>query len=618
MMRRNFHILSFVAAACASSFSQPPSVSLHLPDWGLKSVSSIILGQCAMVHLSDGDQLQVQALFDKTVFQSSAPDSSAGMLPVSAMNSQSINSLGGSSSTFAGNGAAASAIHIVSKDRVEAVAVTYYKGGKGYCGLWMHLFNSMAPRDLRRYVDATGYTHLLVAIRGVKGNERVQLKVADRIWNEKEDAVAVGPLERYVPAGKITTSWQIARVPLQYLPKGLDRKNLATLVFEALSPSNGTFEIGPIAFSRDPAARLLPAKQRSPSPRQHGRALWVWDTDNILHDNGTDTLLTFIRTRKISTVYLGLPYDASRSRAAGGIVLDKMRLEPIVRSLRSVGATVEALVGDKAFILPGQRNFVTNTVEHVVEYNASVTPEARFTGIHFDVEPYLLPGFTSPNQRWFTDNFLAMLKAFVPIARKGHLSVGADIPPWYDSANELANRFIPSSGDRPFYEQIIDLLDTVTLMDYRTDAQGDNGIAMLAVRELAYAERTGKKVFVGLETTPLPAETILTFREPLTKGIPQRVPVLLVMEKGEGSEWTYFQEQKELERWLQKKVGRSGMYYWPVLRSTRVASSRTTFASFGMTHLEETMRRVEATFIKYDSFAGFAIHSYRSYMKMGR
>ena len=617
MVRRSVHIIILIPFLLYSSPSQPLSTTVHLSDWGIDSIAAIITGQCAVVHDVHGDRLQVQSLFDRGAFLPYSADTGSVLL-VTDPHSEGVNFLGGSSSFFAGNGAAASLGHTVSNNRVAAVAVSYTKGSGGYCGLWMHLFNSAAPRELRRYLDATSYRSLLFAIRGTSGTERVRLKIADQVWNDREDAMTIGECGQYVPAGKITTTWQTARVPLVYLPERLDRTRLASLVFEAVSPDSGAFEVGPVAFSRDPGVELLHRTGPGPSPRNLERSLWVWDTEAILAHHAEDSLLLFVRTNHFNNVYLGLPYDSLQSAAAGGVVLDKSALGPLVRTLSDAGATVQALTGDKDFVLPARRDFVRNTMQHIVEYNAAAAPEERFSGIHLDVEPYLLPGFTSPNQAWFISHFLDMVKDCAAIAHRGGMTLGADVPPWYDSANELTHQYMRSGPDgRPFYQQLIDLLDETTLMDYRTSVDGDNGIVMLAVRELEYAERTGKRIIVGVETHPLPDQTILTFKRSLVEGIPQKVPVVIVRECGEEqTEFTFIQKRNDLDGWLQRTTDRRGLYYWPVIRSTDVPSSAITFATLGTNRLNEVLRTAELTFQKYRSFAGFAIHSYRDYSKL--
>ena len=54
---------------------------------------------------------------------------------------------------------------------------------------------------------------------------------------------------------------------------------------------------------------------------------------------------------------------------------------------------------------------------------------------------------------------------------------------------------------RPVSEHAIDTYDYVALMDYRDRAEGRDSILSHAAEEIAYANRVGKKVVIGLEVS---------------------------------------------------------------------------------------------------------------------
>lgn len=67
--------------------------------------------------------------------------------------------------------------------------------------------------------------------------------------------------------------------------------------------------------------------------------------------------------------------------------------------------------------------------------------------------------------------------------------------------------------------------DGIAVMDYRTVAEGANGIARHARDEIAMARRLGRKVLIGLETVPLTAEdqwhvTLVDSPVPVEAGAP--------------------------------------------------------------------------------------------------
>jgi hypothetical protein len=77
------------------------------------------------------------------------------------------------------------------------------------------------------------------------------------------------------------------------------------------------------------------------------------------------------------------------------------------------------------------------------------------------------------------------------------LPMGPAIPFWLDGlVVEYKGR------SRPVSQHVQDQYDYVALMDYRDRALGGDGIVSHAMDELAYAEKTGKQVLIGVETLP--------------------------------------------------------------------------------------------------------------------
>lgn len=65
------------------------------------------------------------------------------------------------------------------------------------------------------YLDATGYTSITFWVRGEQGGEAFMIGLADRHWDKIGDSVKSEVIGRYLPAGRITTTWQKAVIPLE-------------------------------------------------------------------------------------------------------------------------------------------------------------------------------------------------------------------------------------------------------------------------------------------------------------------------------------------------------------------------------------------------------------------
>jgi hypothetical protein len=98
--------------------------------------------------------------------------------------------------------------------------------------------------------------------------------------------------------------------------------------------------------------------------------------------------------------------------------------------------------------------------------------------------------------------------------------VGPAIPFWLDGI-EVEWKGVR----RPASEHVIDLFDYVALMDYRNKAEGSDSILSHAASAIAYADRVGKKVVIGLEVSPDEPEKV-TFDKAGPKAFEQAVSIV--------------------------------------------------------------------------------------------
>jgi hypothetical protein len=121
-------------------------------------------------------------------------------------------------------------------------------------------------------------------------------------------------------------------------------------------------------------------------------------------------------------------------------------------------------------------------------YNAGVEPAARLAGLQFDVEPYLLPEYGAGKIDWDA-RYLAMARTLRHAA--GSLRLELVVPFWWDSRGALLDGLAP-------------LVDTLTVMDYRTDPAQ---VTAFAIPFLDWAARHRKQVRIALEAGEIAPET---------------------------------------------------------------------------------------------------------------
>ncbi|MEK6565832.1 MAG: hypothetical protein AABZ41_03895 [Bacteroidota bacterium] len=613
-------------------FSQLLSTRISRQHWGLGSFSDIRFGRLSIVHEPTGDQLAVSTLRDifpasaRASTKSASPGDGAPLFIVSHFDGGVRNELGGVFNSFAREPSSAAASIWDRMGARPALRLEFDKREAGFCGMWVHLFNSTAPLESRVYLDASPFDFISFWIRGTSEGEKIRFKLADASWELKEDAVEVGELSRFLPFGSITTDWQRAVIPLANLPDEIRKNELAAISFEVVSSGKGAVEVKTLAFCRDMASLppLPPLRQTTEQLRAFDKALWVWNTDDIFKDRAKQSkLFNLLEKQNFNHIFLALPYRLSSSRDSG-IVIDEKRFRPLLSRLNKMGINVHALIGDKDFIFPEQRAFVTATLENIISFNSRSKPVERFYGIHLDVEPYLLPGFNGTRQDWILANFVGVLEHVSVIAKRANLFTGADIPFWLDVPDEFTGDYLRvniNGTPRRIIDHIIDIMDLVVLMSYRTVADGADGIIMHSSGEIEYAEENGKQVLVGLETHSLPDEDAMTFRGEPTKGLPQNESsTTLVLSPSDDSAmvWLVQPGQFDLFRSFVKtqNIASSSVLSWQVSKSVPVRGDKLSFAKHGIDALDRVMMQSQAGLKDVKSFRGFAIHHFQSFLPM--
>ncbi len=303
----------------ASAQDAPPPVVTRTEsraEWGLTRVEAVRFGRVALVDAPDGLRLDVRRLRETPMSvptpttEGRAPDVSGNSLVVSDFGESNRTPLGGYFGTFQRSPSSAVARVDHMADGRRALELTCRRQDAGFCGVWIQLYDFDAAPDARRYLDARAFSTLSFWIRGRVGGERLLLKVADARWEQREDALPVGDVATFLPAGRVDTMWQQAVVPLDRLPTRLRREALAMVVFEATALGTSTVEIGPVALSirPDDLPPLLPPRTTGDTLAVPHKATWLWNTAELLADSAwRSAVLPFLEREGFDRVFLQLP-----------------------------------------------------------------------------------------------------------------------------------------------------------------------------------------------------------------------------------------------------------------------------------------------------------------------
>lgn len=221
---------------------------------------------------------------------------------------------------------------------------------------------------------------------------------------------------------------------------------------------------------------------------------WIWDARTIITDR--EDILDFSERQGVNHLYVYV----DRSEAA------PKDYALFIKEASKRRMKVEALAGDPTWGWKRNREHLQEFIEWVASYNTNVQQEERFSGIHLDIEPYLLPEWgTDP---YLVEEWLSNMEFAAAFAGKyGELNVSVDVPFWIHEID------VPGYEDFHAGAWMLKRFDTVVLMDYRDTAAGDDGIVANALEMVKAASAMNQSIIVAVETAPSGEDPKTTFFE---------------------------------------------------------------------------------------------------------
>lgn len=229
----------------------------------------------------------------------------------------------------------------------------------------------------------------------------------------------------------------------------------------------------------DPIAVLDVALDRD--PRRH---LWIWGNTVATSPAGRDALFAFAIRKGIGTLYLDCAGLLRDNRAA---------LSQFLNLAKARGLAVELLFGAPQWALPANHAAPVELARLTLALLATQRAEggAYPTSIQMDVEPYSLPAWDT-GRAGVAGGLVDMYAKLDSVVKGSPVGVTACIPRWFDGI-----ALQRGGATRPLSEWLADGTARLTLMDYVDHAKG---IIDGAAAEIAYGEKIGKEVVIGVET----------------------------------------------------------------------------------------------------------------------
>jgi len=437
------------------------------------------------------------------------------IVPVWNMDAGLLNDRGGGYNHFAAAPSFAS-IHLVGAVRRggagRSMEVRFRKAAEGYCGAWIHLFDESATPGDDSFLDASKHPYLSFWIRGARGGEDAVVQMADQRWLAKDDSKPLKKISEYL-GGPVSTNWQEVVVPLH--ESGVMLSRLAGVTLNFTEPGEGSVYIDDISFKSVPDAVMSETGEEdaahgaaSAPATKLARAMWVWEAGPVLTDEAVrKELFDFCAEHGVNELFFQVLYlVAEEEDGAKSCELGKVdELRGFLREANGRGIAVHAMDGYPEYALRRLHDEVLAVVDSIVRYNAGAPPEERFAGIHFDNEPYQILGFDGPARQAILAQYLELNdRIMAHLKEKGSdLVYGVDIPFWLDEKDMkgVPQGIVTYKGvTKDAAKHIIDIVDNVGIMDYRSFAGGVDGIIYHAMGEIDYADKAGKKTYIGVET----------------------------------------------------------------------------------------------------------------------
>ena len=433
------------------------------------------------------------------------------------------NELGGYHNTYQREPSSAKFMQVEDVYRGESgksLRIDIDRQDAGFCGLWMHFFNF---RDKpHAYFDTSPYRYLSFWVKGAKGGEPFDVKLADAKWIAKEDSLRINSIDQYLPDG-VTTQWQEVLIPLQQIPR-LDRRQLGGLTLDFTTPGQYTVYIDDVSFKTDPDIPTPLTRKMQDAGAGHKpypKAMWIWASDVLLEDAAARRrLFAFCKQQDVNMIWAQLLYafdpevdfnsppDLEEGVPVTRCVIkhpDKVR--QLLSEAHEAGIEVHALDGYPEYAQKAFHHAPLAVVDAVIAFNKESQPAQRFDGIHFDNEPYLLVGWQDQAKRESVLHDFLVLNAECQrrVRELSDMEFGVDIPFWWQSQDTETGQYF---GQVRFNERddaasyfCIDLLDNVGIMNYRDRAGGADGMIAHGRDILEYSDKNGgAAIYMGVET----------------------------------------------------------------------------------------------------------------------
>ena len=210
--------------------------------------------------------------------------------------------------------------------------------------------------------------------------------------------------------------------------------SLLFLPFSGLLGCKSDVDQPPVAETLNKQTGLISAEVIAPDLIAPGMkiGMWVWQREYVVDLWERTLMLDFCRSHGIGSIFVQVHFD--KTEQDNYVFADPQAWHDLLVMANALGIRVEALdgAGDMAFAV--NRADTVSRLEAVLDFHLAQPENARFAGIHYDIEPYTTPRWKSGEQREVAVELLGTLSELRKIVSEADpsLTFANDIPFWYD------------------------------------------------------------------------------------------------------------------------------------------------------------------------------------------
>jgi hypothetical protein len=297
--------------------------------------------------------------------------------------------------------------------------------------------------------------------------------------------------------------------------------------------------------------------------------MWIWRAESWRQQG--DRLFALLSKYNANRVFISVEMDESQ-----GEVLHIKELHEFIAEANHRAIAVWAVEGDPHATLPKGREQFVRRAKILQQYNLNSTKDSRLAGVQYDIEPYLVKGWSLDQEKWFS----AYVETLQQINRQLNAPIEIAIPFWWQ---------FKSVNNEALLDAVAPYIDSVNVMDYRTDVEL---IRKFAQPVLEWGLQANKKISIALEAGPVADERRWHYRKHDSGSLLHlkqfSQPVLIVLGTEKNSE----------------VADTFSLYHEGVLAGDVVSFQK------DPARLIEMLPQLELLWSQWPSFAGISLHGY--------